>query len=255
MSLSSHESLLKIRQFELGRILPLIKTNANILEIGAGAGWQSLALAKAGHNVTAVDIATNKFQCETVFLVRVFDGKSLPFSNNQFDTIFSSNVIEHVGDFDIFSLELKRVLCSAGVSIHIVPSASWRFWTSLTHPIYLVKLLFQSFSTSKDAGHRLHLLSKLAEEKKEGKLKMLKLIYPRRHGERGSSISELFTFSRWGWDFFFEKNGWYVSSRLPCGIFYTGNQIAEKKLSIAVRCKLAKWFGSSTWVYILDRGL
>lgn len=245
------ESLFDIRQHELRKVLPRIKAGSRVLEIGAGAGWQALGLHEAGHCVTAIDLPTNKFLKSAVFPVEVFDGEILPFRDGQFDAVFSSNVVEHIKDFDTFSLELKRVLSSDGVAIHIVPSATWRFWTSLGHPVYLLKLIYGMATSVKEVSARAVFLDKLSEYQTKRWGKWLRLWYSQRHGERGTAVSELLTFSRWGWKKFFMQAGWHVESYMPSGIFYTGDQIFEKKLSTGCRRGLARIFGSSTLIFTL----
>jgi SAM-dependent methyltransferase len=50
-----------------------------------------------------------------------YDGKSLPFKNDEFDSIFSSEVLEHIFIPDIILNELNRVLKTGGYLLLTVP--------------------------------------------------------------------------------------------------------------------------------------
>ena len=71
------------------------------------------------------------------FPVPDYDGQRIPFSDESFDLVFSSNVLEHVNDVGSLLTESRRVLCREGMAIHILPSPYWRIWTSLAHYVYV----------------------------------------------------------------------------------------------------------------------
>ena len=53
-------SLRALRNEELNRVLPSFPQEAQILELGAGAGWQALTLQSKGHHVQAVDLNNSR---------------------------------------------------------------------------------------------------------------------------------------------------------------------------------------------------
>ena len=82
-----------IRTWELQQVVSVIPPGSRILEIGAGAGWQSRALAQMGFAVEAVDVASALHADTRVFPVEEYDGRHLPFADESFDVVFSSNVL------------------------------------------------------------------------------------------------------------------------------------------------------------------
>lgn len=91
------------------------------LDLGCGNGYWSNQLKKKGWNVTSADIEKNA----TNALI-VDAEKPLPFLNNYFDLIWSSEVIEHIKNLDNFIYETKRVLKPRGSLIITTPNSS--FW-------------------------------------------------------------------------------------------------------------------------------
>ena len=64
--------------------------------------------------------------------VIVYDGQSIPLESDSVDIVFSSNVLEHIRDVEPFQSEVHRVLKPGGNAVHVLPTSSWRFWTSIT---------------------------------------------------------------------------------------------------------------------------
>jgi SAM-dependent methyltransferase len=86
------EYLRALRLAALEDLIDWFPAGARVLEIGAGAGWQSRALAERGFHVEAVDIAGSEYAAERVFPVAHYDGHRLPFPDGRFGVVFSSNV-------------------------------------------------------------------------------------------------------------------------------------------------------------------
>src|SRR6185295_18024588 len=85
-----------VREFELARIASYLPPGARVLEIGGGSGYQALRLGQLGFEVCAVDVAGSTYAADMVFPVQIYDGKHLPFPDESFDVVFSSNVLEHI---------------------------------------------------------------------------------------------------------------------------------------------------------------
>lgn len=188
---------------------------ASLVEIGGGVGWQAAELESRGYKVTSYDISSSNYKHLRNSIVKEYDGKSLPEQDNAFDLCFSSNVLEHIPDTRAAIGEQLRVLKSNGHLLHILPSSSWRFWTSLTD---LVKKFY--------------------------------LTGP--HGEHSKNIAdELLQFSRARWCRRFEDAGLVVIDIVPGGIFYTGNLVLDARLSIKNRKRISKFLGSSCNYYLL----
>jgi len=249
LDIKRQEHLKTIRQYELQQALKYFPTTGHILEIGAGSGWQAQWLNNHGYQVTAVDVPSSQYLQNRVFPIIVYDGLSLPFANHSFDIIFSSNVLEHIVNPTEFNKELKRVLRPDGIAIHIVPTSVWRFWTILTHHIYILQLIINHLKN-------LFIDNKISYEsynvKNLSKIEIIsRLLWPSRHGEQGTAISELYSFSKKSWKIYFEKYDWKVRHCCPIGLFYTGNQIFHKKINNSLRVKMSRFLGSSSIVFFL----
>ncbi len=215
--IQTQEFLKKIREYELQKIIDKLPPKSRILEIGGGSGWQAKILEDLGHKVSSIDIENSFYLNEKIFNVQTYDGVKIPFSNKEFDIIFSSNVLEHIKETNNYQKELYRVLKDEGLAIHIIPSATWRIWTILTD---LVKSWY----------------------------------IPRPHGEHAPNIFiEIFFFKKNWWKKRFIKNNWNVLLIDTNNLFYTGNSIFGDKISIEKRIILSKILGSSCNIFILKK--
>ena len=104
------EFLHLIRKAELEMVIKYLPKNAQILEIGGGTGIQAKELTKKGFKIISIDVPESNYKLEKVFPVKEYDGKNLPFPDNHFDFIFSSNVLEHIKNIDGLFVEFSRVL-------------------------------------------------------------------------------------------------------------------------------------------------
>jgi SAM-dependent methyltransferase len=206
-----------IRTFELDHVLNHLRAGREILEIGAGTGWQARRLSELGFKVHAIDVADSNYSAARVWPVDAYDGKLIPFPNASFDYVFSSNTLEHIPHVSEFQSEIHRVLRPQGRALHLVPSATWRVWTNLTNPL-------RYFSP------------------------------PIRHGEHASNaFTEAFYFRRAWWARLFQVTGWTIEFAGGNGLFYTGCSVADARLSIHRRHALSAVFGSSCHVFVLKK--
>ena len=87
-------------------VLKILKENQNnweILDIGCN-------IAPVEFAQTVADVQNfSKFYKEKNKKFVLIKDKNLPFSNNQFDFVYASHVIEHVEDLSFFISELKRI--------------------------------------------------------------------------------------------------------------------------------------------------
>lgn len=104
-----------------------------VLDVGAGNLRDSLPLSQCGVKVYALDLSARMLQesfCsasvgEGLFCVQG-SGLSLPFSDESFDKILCSEVIEHIPGFEAVFLEFHRCLKPSGVLVITTPN-----WNSL----------------------------------------------------------------------------------------------------------------------------
>lgn len=242
----------RMRTAELAPAMELLQPATDVLELGAGDGWQSRALADAGFRMTAIDVDAARIGNRPVFPVSLYDGVSLPFPDASFDAIYSSNVMEHVVAFDRVQDELRRVLRPGGFAIHCVPSGVWRTWTTLGHPIYALKALA---TLARHDGPERGLLRTNIGGASNALAKFWRLLrlalVSARHGEHGSLASEHILFTSRHWSHRFDESGWHVTSVEPTGLFYSGNEIWGTRFSERVRRNLAHVLGSSSIIFTI----
>lgn len=245
------EFLHVIREFEYIKIIDRFTPGARILEIGGGTGYQAKRLAEDGYTVDSIDIPNSNYANQLEFPVQAYDGRNIPFPDNSFDVVFSSNVLEHVLDLTYLQKEMKRVLKPGGYCVHIMPTGAWRFWTNLAHYtelfqclVGLVPRLFPKGVSRQalfDSASVLRLMAGTAKHY---------AIVPR-HGETGNAISEITTFSSRHWRQQFLDHLFTIDEATPAGLFYTGHMVLGSHLSLNTRQKLAKWLGSACVIYVI----
>jgi SAM-dependent methyltransferase len=223
-----------LRATEVGRIAAHLPPASRILEIGAGTGRQALELQGLGFDVAAVELSRSDDGPTRVFPIIGYDGVHLPFPDASFDAVFSSNALEHVRDLSCMHAEIKRVMKQGAVCVHVMPTAVWRFWTSLG--------AFPSAFVQLGQGNWRGALRQSA----------VALLQPP-HGERGHALSELWTFRAAWWRRHFRDHGFVVVRAEPMGLFYTGNVLFGLRLGFAGRARLARVLGSACYLFELKR--
>ena len=124
----SIEHLNVLRAAEIDKIVTHLRPpGARLLEIGAGTGRQAQALVERGFSVEAIEILESNYSGDRLFPITNYDGRHIPFPNQSFDIVFSSNVLEHVPDLVQMHSEIRRVLRSGGYAVHVLPTHAWRF--------------------------------------------------------------------------------------------------------------------------------
>jgi len=108
------------------------------LEIGCGSGFNAALLRASCRRLVATDLASydgrthslgiavagkllSRLQIKNVELVSC-SGEELPFSDNVFDFVFSSSVLEHIDDKEKALKEMMRVVKPGGRVIFIIPT-------------------------------------------------------------------------------------------------------------------------------------
>jgi len=95
----------------------------HILDFGCGSGRHTYEFLDQGYqNCFGYDIKnylTVRHKKELSHFS--FSEDNLPFNDNLFDLIFSTQVLEHVADYPKILKEMSRVLKPGGVALHIFP--------------------------------------------------------------------------------------------------------------------------------------
>jgi len=180
-----------------------------VLELGAGDGVQTVVLRGIFPEVTPLDIAPSG---EVEGMV-IADAADLPFEDDTFDLIFSSNVLEHVEQLDVAFAEMKRVLAPGGIMIHSMPTGTWKFVQLLLRPVAsavkIVRRLVPGVSSGAGrAQEGSHGALRGVHQKRRSLLqKIFGLVIPTVHGNSGNHVSEFFQFRPKWWKRRFDDAG------------------------------------------------
>lgn len=104
--------------------------NMKVLDAGCGTGWFSKIAVDRGGMVTSMDLGENllskvAMKCNSERVVGSI--LEIPFPDNFFDIVISSEVIEHVPDQYKAMQELFRVLKPGGIMVLTTPNKLWYF--------------------------------------------------------------------------------------------------------------------------------
>jgi hypothetical protein len=159
--------------------------------------------------------------------------------------IFSSNVLEHVGNLKEISSEFQRLLKPNGIAIHVLPTPCWRFWTFLTGFAASLKWLGKlpaHIINPPDGQKRWSTMLRDLRHIASG-------LIPRAHGTGREGISELWTFSRSAWHRKFQSHGFRVVDDRTIPLFYSGTMLFGAGLALEKRRSLSRVLGSATRIY------
>jgi SAM-dependent methyltransferase len=241
----------EVRRLELQRICRFLPAAGRVLDFGAGAGQQALRLQQLGFEVAAVDLHSSPHLERRMFDVRTYDGRTLPFPDASFDAVLSSNVLEHVHNLAGSLAELARVLKPGGTMLHILPSASWRGWSTLAEFVAAPRNAWRGALRGpfgQWAG-----MARWRWTLGQAALAVRPLLFLP-HGARGSALTELWTFTRRAWKRRFAAYGFDTVAIVPLELWYTGEVLLGARLPLARRTQLASWLGSATVVYVIRPG-
>jgi SAM-dependent methyltransferase len=95
---------------------------AKVLEIGVGAGTDHVQFARAGAELTGIDLTPRSVELTGARLeqegftsrVSVMDAETLAFPDDSFDVVYSFGVLHHTGSAERAFAEVRRVLRPGG---------------------------------------------------------------------------------------------------------------------------------------------
>ncbi|MCB2171309.1 class I SAM-dependent methyltransferase [archaeon] len=99
-----------------------------VLDVGCGTGMLAGLLSEAGYKVVGIDlsdVAVQKCRARGIEAYQQDLAEKLQFSDNTFDCILMSEVIEHLVDPIQVLKELRRVLKINGVMVITTPNSSF----------------------------------------------------------------------------------------------------------------------------------
>ena len=114
----------RVREYIISKIPEGVNS---ILDVGCGKGWIAKEFLQKGKTVVSLDISTtnpaivNKLYSSPKHFAVAADSFHLPFSNNSFDCVVASEIIEHVFDPAEFVKELFRVVKKDGSLVITTP--------------------------------------------------------------------------------------------------------------------------------------
>lgn len=228
----------RLRLHELRAIRDQLPAGGRVLDLGSGSGFHAALLASWGYDVDAIDIAGRSVPGVAYFDVAEYDGRTLPFPDGLFDAVLASHVLAHLRDVDEVLAEVRRVLKPGGLAIFIVPTATWRIWTSIFYPLaHAKRLLLTSGGESAPQPRRPLTWGRLVNA----------LVSPPL-GTAPSSFHELIRFRRTHWRTLLTRNGLRVVKVVPGALYYTGHLLLP--LSITARRQLSRVLGSAIVAWI-----
>lgn len=125
-----------------------------VLEVGAGTGRDSVALARSGAEVITLDYSPKSLelirQAATSADVSIGmvggDGLALPFADGSFDLVFHQGLLEHFRDPMPMLVEHARVLAPGGMLLVDVPQR-WHYYTLGKHVLMAFDKWFAGWET------------------------------------------------------------------------------------------------------------
>ena len=158
-----------------------------------------------------------------------------------------------------FQKEIKRVLKPNGSAIHVLPTASWRFWSWISHCcnwfkiIYKLAIGFGKVENSLNNDSEIVIKTKKALSQKSLLDLFISKLLISPHGARGNSLTEIYYFSRFFWVPFYKRTGWKIIAYYPNQLFYTDYLILGVNLNVKFRHFLSYALGSSCMIFVLKK--
>jgi SAM-dependent methyltransferase len=238
----------KLRQAELEIVKGWFRPGMRILEVGGGNGLQASEISSWGCDVSSIDLSTRFRPPQVYFPVEDYDGVNIPFADESFDLVFSSNVLEHVQALPQLLAEIRRVLKPQGLVLHLLPTSAWRWWTSVSD--YLHLMLRLAGRRRAEAAPEITAMTHFRQRGVGYTIKRVALGLP--HGAYPNALSELYYFTKKRWLNVFAENGFAVQEVRRNQLFYTGHGLLSG-ISIETRRTMARFLGTACYVYVMTK--
>jgi ubiquinone/menaquinone biosynthesis C-methylase UbiE len=118
----------------------------DLLEVGCGAGIDLVRFARAGANITGIDLSRtaldlsrrNLHQNGCVADLQLMDGERMEFEDNRFDVVYAHGVLQYTANTEKMVTEIHRVLKPGGEAIMMVYNRN--SWLNLMRQVTKVPL-------------------------------------------------------------------------------------------------------------------
>lgn len=223
------------------------RKDIKILELGGGDGYIAKCIREENYEIISTDINP---RFPSMFPVKKIKEGKLDFPPETFDLIFTSQVIAHVENLDLFFNEVKRVLKKDGVMINLVPATGWwiitNFWHYVLTPYNFLKFLKKSkikYQENENSSKKMETsLSK----------KIINYLFLHPLGNSSSFIYELRKFSKNNWSELFKKNKFKIIEIDKSTYTYSGYFVLKMKL-MNLRKFYSKYFFPTTYCFVLQK--
>jgi SAM-dependent methyltransferase len=239
-----------VRDTEFDSALQILKGLEinNVLELGSGTGYILGKLNKVYPNVLGLEVEGSSYT-RLDQGIKIYDGVNIPkIDELKYDLIISFHVLEHATDLDGLLSNCYDVLAKDGVMIHVLPSSTWRFLTTIFWPLGGLFHIFRRilFKSNEPIAHN------TLDSKVRWRWLISRAI-PKAHGERGNALTEIYYFGRIFWTKIFKKNKFLVVDVLQSNIVYWGNDFMRHGLNYRCRNLFSRIIGSSSNIYIVKK--
>lgn len=180
------------------------------LELGAGDGFQSALLAKYVSRLTSTDYNPGVLKLKRSESVeyRVCDAEKVgeAFRENEFDLVFSSNLLEHLPDPQQALGGIHKVLKVDGITIHVMPSQFWKLshvgLYTANRLVGFVERRVQEFGLGRQVTKegRVFSFENNPKTQKPKRSFLSSLLVPVPHGVSPTNIQEFEAFRRSRWE-------------------------------------------------------
>ena len=191
-----------------------------VLELGAGDGFQSTILTNYASRLISTDINPDLLAKKSTNSIeyRICDAEEFEniFKEKQFDFIFSSNLLEHLPYPQKALNSIYNKLKDDGLTIHVMPNPLWKIINLVSYIPYNILRILKSRTNktnnkrpsqvvrnkNNDIKRQFGNNPKIIRKKKS---RLYRLFIQKIHGASSNHLKELYDFSRFRWKKEFKK--------------------------------------------------